>query len=125
MFQEFKRLRMFQISHYKLYLSISILVVPRGPSPRHSSCHRTVRTWIITGMLPAAQLGGGCWGRAPPPLFHFSKGHASKLKELTHFTHVLLSHPSYYKYTCAPLSKLPSCAPACFLTFISVYFFYH
>ena len=23
-----------------------------------------------------------------------------------------LSHPSYYKYTCAPLSKLPSCAPA-------------
>ena len=23
----------------------------------------------------------------------------------------VLSHPSYHKYTCAPLSKLPSCAP--------------
>ena len=29
---------------------------------------------------------------------HLDKGH-------------VLSHPSYYKYTCAPLSKLPSCAP--------------
>ena len=24
---------------------------------------------------------------------------------------LISSNPSYYKYTCAPLSKLPSCAP--------------
>ena len=54
--------------------------------------------------------GGGLRARAPPA-FHTLAKDMSLNRGATHFTHVL-SHPIYYKYTCAPLSKLLSCAPS-------------
>ena len=53
----------------------------------------------------------GRWGRAPPPAFHALAKDMS-LIEAQHILHYDKGHdPSYYKYTCVPLSKLPSCAP--------------
>ena len=60
--------------------------------------------------VPAGQLGWGHWGRAPPPAFHTLAKDMSLNRGATHFT-LVLSHPSYFKYTCTPLSKLLSCAP--------------
>ena len=53
---------------------------------------------------------GRNWGGAP--LLNFILLIRTEDQHILHCGngHVL-SHPSYYKYTCAPLSKLPSCAP--------------
>ena len=59
---------------------------------------------------------GGGGARGARSLLHFTKAKGMSLNRgATHFTlglrPCIISHPSYYKYTCAPLSKLPSCAP--------------
>ena len=55
-------------------------------------------------------LGGGC------PLLNFILWlRTCLLIEAQHILHLdqghVLSHPFHYKYTCAPLARLPSCAP--------------
>ena len=61
------------------------------------------------GSLYRGATGGG----APPLAFHTLAKDMSLNRGASHFTLGLrpLSRPSFYKYTCAPLSKLPSCAP--------------
>ena len=63
-----------------------------------------VRSFVL---MTGAQLG---WGA--PPAFHTLAKEMSLNRGVRHFTlgHILC-HPFYYKYTCAPLSKLTSCAP--------------
>ena len=58
---------------------------------------------------------GERWRHAPHPAFHTLAKDISLNRSATQLNtwakgHAL-SHPSYYKYTCAPLSKFPSCAP--------------
>ena len=58
--------------------------------------------------------GGGALGVRAPPTFHTLAKEISINRSVAHsglgLKHVL-SRPSYNKYTYAPLSKLPSCAP--------------
>ena len=55
---------------------------------------------------------GGAGARVPPAFRTLAKDMSLAV---THFTlglrPCIISHPSYYKYTCAPRSKLLSCAP--------------
>ena len=55
---------------------------------------------------PGAQLrGGGALGALAPPAFHTLAEDITRNGGATHFTLGLrpcLSHPSFYKYTCAP-----------------------
>ena len=65
-----------------------------------------------------SQLGGG---RAPYCISRFGQGHVYN-RGATHFT--LERRPciiSYYKYACAPLSKLSNCAPPTFIAFIALF----
>ena len=66
---------------------------------------------LLTEGLVLAMAAGAQMGRARRSLLPFTLWLRTCLKiERQHILHVL-SYPSYYKYACAPLSKLPSCAP--------------
>ena len=64
-------------------------------------------------------LGGGRWGRVPPPVFHILVKDMSKNRGATHFTLglrpcIISSFP--LQIYLGPLSKLPSCAAICTYT---------
>ena len=62
---------------------------------------------LISSILRSGeQLGGGRWDVASSPSFHTLAKNMSLNRCVTHFM-LVVSHPSYYKYTCAPLAKLP------------------
>ena len=70
-----------------------------GTVPKKVSFMGGIKMAVTVPFSAGAQLGRR-WGRAPAPEFH------------TLTKQSIISYPSYYKYTCTPLSKLPSCAPA-------------
>ena len=80
--------------------------------PKRKIGGHTPKSEVHTG----AQLGGGggALGVCAPPTFHTLAEEMSINRSVAHsrlwLKHVL-SRPSYNKYTYAPLSKLPSCAP--------------
>ena len=65
-------------------------------------------------LIRGATGGGGRWGR-PPHAFHNLAKDVYLNRSASYFTlgqrPYVLSHSSYYNYTCSPFSKLPRCAP--------------
>ena len=86
--------------------------------PWSRSSGRTKRSsQILNPNLDIGTFQGRNWGGViaggARPLLHFILWLRARLKiEAQHILHLdkghALSYPSYYKYTCAPLSKLPS-----------------
>ena len=99
-------------------MSLFIIEPPPAPTHLYNSILQLDNFVTHHGFVPCLYIGRGATrgalGARDPPAFHTLAKDMSLNRDATHFTlglgHVLSYH-SYYKYTCAPLWKCPSCAP--------------